>query len=124
MALLEESGKIYTFGWEENGRLGYSKKDIPSTKPNSLEPRLVTPQLNEDGIKEDFIQVVWGYHFTLAISSTNWLYSWGRGDSGIHCDDLFLDKWTLSKIDSITDKVIFVSAGNDHWGYIDSQCRL
>ena len=126
VALLENSGKIYTFGWEENGRLGYSyqNKANKNSKQSEIEIRSVTPQCNERGIEEKFIQISWGYNFTLAISETNFLYSWGKGDKGAHWDGLNQDKWTLSKIDWIAQGVIYVSAGSEHCGYIDSLSNL
>ena len=126
VALLEESGKIYTFGTEENGRLGYSRKLDEEWKDNSLRilPRLVTPQWNEIGIEETFVQVSWGADFTLAISASNFLYSWGSGSSGIHWEDLTQDKWTLSKIETIHHKAVYVSSGINHWGFIDFNWHL
>ena len=126
VALLEDTGRMYTFGTEENGRLGYSRKGDEEGKDNTMRiiPRLVSPQWNEKGVEETFIQVACGEDFTLAISISNSLYSWGKAASGVHWEDIIQDKWTLSKIENITQKIIFVTAGTSHWGFIDINWHL
>jgi len=59
-ALLSKAGDIYTFGSQDNGRLGYSTKVEYQKSSKTIENvmiQAILPQVDDRGVQEKFIQI-------------------------------------------------------------------
>lgn len=91
--MLCENGKVYTFGNNQFGQLGIgrefkSAQDESFTNPNnplmniSSENTYITQPRFVFGITTPVKEIACGWYHTLAVTDTNEVYSWGRGDRG------------------------------------------
>ena len=68
-----DGGKLYTFGWGGYGRLGHGE-DITGSQ---LTPKLV------EGLKDEWVvDVATGDYYSMAVTDSGQLYTFGRNASG------------------------------------------
>eukprot|EP00931_Biecheleriopsis_adriatica_P048535 TRINITY_DN28041_c0_g1_i1.p1 TRINITY_DN28041_c0_g1~~TRINITY_DN28041_c0_g1_i1.p1 ORF type:complete len:940 (-),score=156.95 TRINITY_DN28041_c0_g1_i1:27-2846(-) len=77
MAALDSSGRIWTWGANKEGQLGYSSQNPQEGKLGSATPEIVKALQHHT-----ITRVCCGREFTVAISAAGKLYTWGNGHDG------------------------------------------
>ncbi|HXQ63077.1 MAG TPA: MBG domain-containing protein, partial [Acidimicrobiales bacterium] len=85
-------GNLYAWGYNDKGQLGDGNKTTPTTPVTTSLPT---------GVKAAMVAA--GFHFTLAVSTTGQLYSWGANEYGQLGDG--------SMTDHVNPKAITLAAG-------------
>jgi alpha-tubulin suppressor-like RCC1 family protein len=113
-AMITESGKLYTWGFNGNGRLG------DGTTTNRT-----TPTLIDKFNGEKVISVSLGHYHSAAITESGKLYTWGLNDKGQLGDGTTVEKHVPILIDNFGgEKVIAVSLGGWHSSAITESGKL
>jgi alpha-tubulin suppressor-like RCC1 family protein len=113
-AAITETGKLYTWGYNGDGRLG------DGTTTNRATPILID---NFDG--EKVIAVSLGDRHSSAITESGKLYTWGYNNFGQLGDGTTTTRTTPTLIDKFNDeKVISVSLGRYHSSAITESGKL
>ena len=115
---IDATGKLYTWGNNENGKLG------DNTNTNRWVPTLV-PYFDTNSI--DITQVSLGHYHSSAIDATGKLYTWGRNNRGQLGDSTNTDKLVPTLVpyfDTNSIDITQVSLGNNHSSAIDATGKL
>ncbi len=71
----KNSGSVYAWGWNINGQLGVGDTIT------RIRPQLV-PNISTSTAFTEIKKIVCGSRFTIALTNTGQIFSWGRGDDG------------------------------------------
>jgi TBC1 domain family member 14 len=77
VALVADSGDVYTWGCTLNGKLGHGRVNNTPDRYDVASPRLV------EGLSDALVvDISCGYHHTIALDVDGVIYSWGKNDHG------------------------------------------
>ena len=117
-AALTEGGRVYTFGWGGNGRLGHVSEE------SQRAPRRVpAARFNNQRVA----MLAAGNMHTVALSVEGHVYTWGFGSHGRLGHDDTEDLWAPRLVEPGLfggEKVVFVAAGGDHTVAVTTGGRL
>jgi alpha-tubulin suppressor-like RCC1 family protein len=109
-------GKVYTWGDNECGQLGYADKSIPQPESPAGPKTQAEPEMIETLKNLKVINIKCGAFHSLALTKRGQIYAWGlnnHGQLGIGSDSMF--EIEPSIIDSsITCEVVMISCGKWH----------
>ena len=116
--LLQQDGRVVSYGSNENGELGRSK---PPDGEEDLEPYL-------SGIEGVIETISAGWKHCAAITMEGSLYTWGHGKYGRlgqgHCRSSPTPSLVDSFPDKVSPKLVAVSCGESHTVAMDDQGRV
>eukprot|EP00742_Colponemidia_sp_Colp-10_P005454 GILJ01005829.1.p1 GENE.GILJ01005829.1~~GILJ01005829.1.p1 ORF type:complete len:443 (+),score=58.28 GILJ01005829.1:159-1331(+) len=114
-AAISEEGQLFTWGRGEYGRLGHGNSSDGKT------PEMVRffETVKHNGGPVKITQVACGGHFTIALTETGQVFSWGRNDFGQLGlgGQQVMDVYSLENVPTeveIGKKIVNIAAGENH----------